>query len=435
MSPFRANVAIALIATACLQPVAVARVNAPVGVGPRDLSIPAGAVVADDGASLEKLLAEGPAEIWLRAKTYEGDFRIARPLNLRGEKGAQLDGGGRGSVLSIEADDVVVDNLTLRNGGHRATSEDAAVKAKGDRVSLEHLYADETMFGLVLAECGQCRVVENHVRGVAGDELRGDGIKLWESDDALVKGNFVEESRDLVVWYSRRALLEKNVVTRSRYGAHFMYAHDSVVRGCRIVDNVVGIFVMYSARVRVEANVLAGARGAAGVGIGFKESDGVALNDNALVGNTTGTYLDRTPRMATDPVEFSGNRFALNGVAIRFHSSEEGLVFKGNAFQQNLVLAEVEGGGTAMKTRFSGNYFSEYVGYDLNADGIGDVAFQQKHLTGELTDAYPALRLFQGTLAMDLLGAVAQAAPVLASHLLLVDPAPAMWPTASMEVL
>jgi nitrous oxidase accessory protein len=255
-------------------------------------------------------------------------------------------------------------------------------------------------------------------------ELRGDGVKLWEAHDSVVRGCIIEHARDLVVWYTRRATLEDNVVTGGRYGTHFMYAHDSVVRRSRFEKNVVGIFVMYSMRLRVEDNILAGARGAAGIGLGFKDSDGVQVKRNWIVANTVGTYLDNTPRTPADPVGYDDNLVALNDVAMRLNTSESGLTFRGNDFHQNAVMIEVDGGGDAMFVAMRGNHYSDYEGYDLDKDGVGDVAYEVKALSSELTESRPVLKFFHGTAAMSLVDVVARAMPMLASHKLLVDPAP-----------
>lgn len=397
--------------------------------GPIELRAPAGAFFAADGSALSAALADpaGPSEIWLRAGTYRGDLVIERPLSLHGEPGAAIEGTGTGTVITITADDVWIDNLTVRHSGHRHTAEDAGIRAKAARTHVTNVTVEDALFGVTFGPCPGCVLEHTRVRGSNDEpELRGDGIKLWESSDAVVRRCVVEDSRDVVVWYSRRVLLEQNVVRRSRYGTHFMYSHDSIVRDSRIESDIVGIFVMYSDRLHVEGNVLAGARGPAGVGIGFKESDGVDVRDNWIVANTTGAYLDRTPRSAATPVAFERNVFALNDVALRLHSSEEGLSFASNDFHQNVSVAEVEGGGDALSVRFDGNHWSEYEGYDLDHDGRGDVAFELKQLSGELTDAHPALQFFQGTGAMSVIDAVAHAVPVLAAHQVLVDPHPAM---------
>lgn len=399
----------------------------PDDAGPVALSIPSGAFVAETDADVARALASGPTEIWLRARTYHGDFTIARRLSLRGEQGAVIEGTGTGTVLTITAEDVEVDNVTLEHSGGRNTAEDSGIKGKAARIRITNVSVREALFGINLGPCAGCVIEHSRVKGRTTDpELRGDGIKLWESPDAVVRGCVMEDARDLVVWYSRRVLLENNTVRRSRYGTHFMYAHDSIVRGSRIESNVVGIFVMYSERLKVEHNVLAGSRGPAGVGIGFKESDGVQVHDNWIVANTTGLYLDRSPRAPTTPVAIERNVLALNDVGVIFHSSEEGIAFRDNDFHENVAVASVEGGGDAMSVVFDGNHWSDYEGYDTDGDGRGDVPFELKALSSELTDTHPPLKLFEGTAAMGLFDVVAHAAPVLAAHRVLVDEHPSM---------
>ena len=390
---------------------------------------PAGAPVASNAAELRSMLeaADGPAEIWLGPGTHTGQFTIRRSLALHGETGAILDGAGYGTVLTIEAASVLVDNLVIRHSGRRNTAEDAGIRAKGSGIRIRNVRVQDALFGITLGPCPRCVVERCHVHGDGPQaELKGDGIKLWESNDAVVRDSLVEGVRDVVVWYSRRVLLEGNTVRNSRYGSHFMYAHDSIVRHSRIVDNVVGIFVMYSSRLHVENNVLAGARGAAGVGLGFKESDGVQVSGNWFVANTTGTYLDETPSSPLQPVHFVDNLFALNDVALRLHGVGNGLSFTQNEFRDNALLADVEGGSDAMSVEFMHNQYSDYAGYDLNADGTGDVAYQLKRLSGAMLDAHPTLAFFEGTAASGLLDVIARAAPVFSSRLLLVDPQPSM---------
>lgn len=412
--------------------------------GPRVRPLPSpdelarsGAVVARDGADLKRLVDDpkGPAEIWLDDRTYATDLKIARKLALRGTGKSVIQGSSTATVVHIEADEVEIEDLIVRGAGGKHTTEDSGVKAKGKGVILRRIWSDRNLFGISLQMCAACQVISSRVSDVpsaGGDhgvtELKGDGIKLWEASDSVVKDCLVEDSRDVVVWYSRRVVLDGNVVRRSRYGTHFMYAHDSVVRHSRVVGNVVGIFVMYSARLHVEDNELAGAGGAAGVGLGFKDSDSVEVRGNWLVGNTTGVYLDRSPTVASRAVILADNVVALNDVALRLHATQQGVLLQGNDFHRNAVTVEVDGGGDALGLNLQGNHWSDYAGYDLDHDGIGDVAFEIKKLSSDLTEAHPELKLLQGTLALGLVDAVAHALPVFATQKILVDPAPAMDP-------
>ncbi|MCC6646747.1 MAG: nitrous oxide reductase family maturation protein NosD [Polyangiaceae bacterium] len=401
--------------------------RATVAPGPRAGQVPAGAVVARSFEELQALVSDpaGPATISVSG-TLRGDLVVRRPVAIVGQPGAALEGTGTGTVLRIDAKDVRVEDLVVRRSGHRHTTEDAGVHATGERVHLRRLRVEETLFGISLAACKSCGIEGAHVVGYADDtELRGDGVKLWESDDSVVRDSLLERSRDLVVWYTKRALLVGNTVRHSRYGSHFMYAHDAVVRDSRMESNVVGVFVMYSMRVKIEHNVLAGARGAAGIGLGFKDSDAVEVKGNWLVANTAGAYFDNTPRVTNQPVHFDDNVVALNEVGLRLHGYEDGLHVRRNDFRENAVLVEVDGGGDAHKVGVRGNHYSDYEGYDLDRDGVGDVAYEMKTLSRDLTDARPALKYFQGTAAMGVIDAVAHAVPVFAARRLWVDPAPA----------
>lgn len=75
--------------------------------------------------------------------------------------------------------------------------------------------------------------------------------------------------------------------------------------------------------------------------------------------NTTGTYLDETPRSEGQSANFAGNLFALNDVALRLHGLRRGLEFLDNDFTQNARILDVEGGGDALAWLFQGNYYSE----------------------------------------------------------------------------
>lgn len=421
----------ALAASSAAPPGAHGWDHAGQGAGPAAVTLPPDAVVARTEGELSRLLSDpaGPARIGLLPRTYRGGFTVKRKVELVGQRGAVLDGGGLGTVLTIDAEGAVVRDVALQHSGHRETAEDAGIRARGSGVTLSHVSVEDTLFGISLEQCARCTVDGARVRGSSDETARGDAIKLWESDDAVVRGCLVEDSRDIVVWYSRRAHLEGNFVTRSRYGTHFMYAHDSVVRGSNIVGNIVGVFVMYSNRIRVEDSVLAGAGGPAGMGIGFKESDSADLSGNFIVGNTVGAYFDATPRSPAAPVRFSGNVVALNDVGLRFLGAEHGIELSGNDFRDNTEVVD----GDGAEAEYRGNYFSDYAGYDLDRDGVGDVPHRELVLSSALLESRPSLRFFQGTLAMGLLDALSRVIPVFAMRTMLTDDAPRMHPWRAIE--
>ncbi len=383
----------------------------------------------ESAEELERLLADpdGPERMVLAPGVFEGHFTIRRPVELEGELGATLSGGGSGTVLHVDATDVRISNLFVEASGRSHTAEDSGIRARGARVTIERCAVSDVLFGITLEQCRDCLVADNHVQGDA-EATTGDGIKLWEAHGSRLEDNLVEGVRDVVVWYSRQVSVGGNTVRRSRYGTHFMYAHELSVHDNRYEDNVVGVFIMYSKDVRLARNVLAGAGGAAGMGLGAKESERLELSGNWFVANTTGIYLDRSPRTPAEPVRFVGNTAALNDVALRLHGKAAGVHFEGNDFLHDARLVEIEGGGDALGVSLRDNFYSDYAGYDLDEDGTGDVAFEVKALSQHLTDERPVLRLFSGSLALELIDAVAKAFPVFAARRLLVDETPRTRP-------
>ena len=404
-------------------------------VGPIDITAKADAAHISDTAGLMQAIADpaGPSTIFVERGDYVGHFVVTRPVAIVGANGAVLDGGGEGTVLRIAADDVHVDNLAIQNSGRRNTAEDAGLAAKGHRIQISRLFIHDTLFGVILESCRDCLLERTYIHGFEGDPvLRGDGVKLWEADGSTVRECVVEDSRDLVVWYSRNVDVVRNTVRRSRYGTHYMYAHDITARDNWYEHNIVGIFIMYATHLTAERNALLGAAGPAGMGIGTKESESLVLRDNLIVGNTEGMYFDRSPRTPAEPIDFIGNHVALNQVAWRFHSSTNGIRVRDNDFASNIETVSVDGGGDALGLAVQNNYFSDYVGYDLDGDGFGDVAFEIKALSNSLVAAYPDARIFVGSFALDLVDILGRALPLFAPRRLLVDPHPRMNPRMTL---
>lgn len=358
---------------------------------------------------------------------YDGSLVIDRPVILEGE-GAELVGPGFGSVLIVAADDVQVRGLSVRGSGADTNVGDAGVIVSARRFLLEGVRVRETLIGMDLRQAKDgvirgCRIEGNTAIPMG---RRGDGMRLWESDDNLVEDNELIAVRDLVVWYSEGNTLRGNRVRDARYGTHFMHSDRSRVEGNFYEDNIVGIFVMYSDAITLVENRVVGSRGEAGVGFGFKESSDVLARGNALLGNTTGLYLDGTPHRFDGSARFDGNLVAQNDTGMRLHGSVRGAAFDDNTFYENGVAVSADGGADATRCVFTGNHWTEYAGYDLDKDGYGDVAFELRSTAGSLRDRRPELSFFQGTLAAGLLDLLAAAFPMFAPAPVLTDARPRM---------
>ncbi len=362
--------------------------------------------------------------------TYAGPITIARSVTLWGPRDAVVESDGQGTTVRVSGSGAALLGISVAGSGSRYDKQDAGILIAADRVRVEGVTVRDAVFGITVEQAHAVVVRSNRIicRRQPMLGLRGDALRLWEVYDSTVEGNTVVDGRDVVVWYSSRNRIVDNLVTGSRYGTHFMYSHQNVVAGNRYVGNVVGVFLMYSRQVELRDNLMAASGGAAGFGLGLKESSGLTVQGNVLVKNTIGIYVDSSPFVPGMPNRFEGNIVRLGETAVLFHSSPHENVFTGNSFRDNFQQVRVDGGGDALDVVWRGNDFDDYVGYDLDGDGLGDVPYELRSLSNRLVGTYPPLAFLYGTPALALVEAISFIVPLFQPRTLLVDPAPRMAP-------
>lgn len=400
---------------------------------------PASCAEATPGSALQPVLDALPdgAALCLPAGNYPGDLNVSRGLTIWGTPESVIVSTKVGSTIRVAGVGVRLLGFTIDGSGGRFDTVDAAVRVAGDDVTIEGLVVRHATFGILVERSHRIVVRGNDVVGdpKLAFGLRGDGIRLWETYDSVVEHNRLTDSRDMVVWYSRGNEIEHNLVVRGRYGTHFMYSHDNLVVRNRYVDDVVGIFIMYSRGVTLDGNVLAGSGGAAGMGIGLKESGNIRVVGNALLRDTVGVYIDTSPLNDSDQNHFEHNVVRLGGSAVVFHGRASRNHFVANSFRDNLVQVECRGGTNARDAEWLGNDFDDYAGYDFDGDGYGDVPYELRSMTASLIGHHPGLAYFRGGLALFAVDTVNHVLPLFQPTTLLVDPRPRMRPEASDAAL
>jgi nitrous oxidase accessory protein len=160
------------------------------------------------------------------------------------------------------------------------------------------------------------------------------------------------------------------------------------------------------------------------MGLGSKESGNLDVFENLFVANTTGAYLDTSPLYLDEQNRFEGNVFRLCDAGVVFHGGAERNVLEDNVFRDNRTAVRVEGRGDASDAVWRHNDWDDYAGYDLDGDGLGDVAHEVRNLVDQLTARHPGLAFFRGTASMALVELVGRAVPLFRADTLLVDPEP-----------
>ncbi len=361
--------------------------------------------------------------------TYLGSITIDKPLILDGQGKVTIDARGKGSVIYLETDGAVLRNLHLTNSGTSHNDIDSGVQVRGNFNVIKDNQIDDCLFGVDLQQ-SENNIVRRNTISSKDNALgqRGDSVRLWYSFNNKITHNTITRSRDMVVWYSRDNVLSHNTISNSRYSLHFMYSQYNEVEYNEYYNNTVGIFLMYSDGVVVRHNHIAHASGPTGVGIGFKETSDLVIENNEILYCATGFYIDVSPYQPDTTNRFSGNLLAYNGIGIRFLNDWKGNIFKGNNFTDNLTQIQVPGRGSANRNVWEGNYWGDYEGFDLDKDGIGDKPYILFAYADSIWSDVPYAQFFKGSPMLETLDFLERLAPFSDPLLLAQDDKPLMHP-------
>ena len=382
-------------------------------------TIPAALAAARDGDTIE-----------VHGGVYKAPLVVEKRVHLEGVGWPVIDGGGQGLVVSLAAPDITFRGFVVRGSGVEPDRNHAGITASAAGVLIENNRLEDVLFGIFLAEAGDSVVRDNDITSKAEYDVgrKGDGIRLWYSPGVTVEGNIVHETRDIVVWYSSDVVLRNNVIRNSRYGVHLMYCDGAEISGNHLLDNSVGIYVMYSNNVLLHRNLLRGQRGPSGYALGFKDADNVTITENVLVDNRAGAYLDGMPFSPQGIGRFEGNILAFNDAGIMMQPAVRGNVFSNNTFWENSSQVSIQGGGAVGANTWQGNTWSDYAGFDADGEGLGDVPYRAERFFESLTDREPRLQALAYSPAVQAIEFASRSFPIIRPQPKLTDPAPRLQP-------
>lgn len=389
-----------------------------------DLTVGPGARFATITAALAA--AQPGDRVLVRAGTYREATLVVRTprLTVQGDGWPVLDGQGAREVLVIAADDVTVRGLVLTNTGVSSLEDRAGIRARDARhCVIERNRLRDNLWGIYLQRATDCIVRDNDIvaHGVKQTES-GNGIHLWYSSGARVERNHIRGHRDGIYFeFSTLGITRDNVSEQSqRYGMHFMFSDSCRYEHNIFRDNNSGVAVMYSRGVVIHDNRFERSWGSAAYGLLLKDIMGGEISDNVFSRNSTGLFVEGSSRL-----DVRGNEFTQNGWAAKVLADADQNRFTANRFAGNAF--DVTTNSSSANSTFDGNWWDEYKGYDLNRDGVGDVAFHPVRLFALVVEQHPAALLLLRSPLVSILDAAERVLPVLTPEAL-VDKHPLMRP-------
>ena len=398
-----------------------------------------------EDAQLQKLIATAKpgAVITVTAGVHCVHLLIDKPMTLEGTIGAVLDGGGSGDVVRVTASRVILRGLVIRNSGQDLTSMNAGIYvAKSARdVSIIDNDFKNVLFGVYLDGAAGTKVMRNRIRGMTRlrRQDRGDGIHLWNDTDVVVQGNDISGTRDgIYIYISPHNRIVGNRIHAVRYGIHYMYSMNNVIANNVSFDNRAGYALMQSRNLQIRDNSSSGDRD---YGILLNYVTFSRFSDNRIAHvrgetNVDGTVVPGAEGKGIFVYNSEYDRFAYNRVAdcpigIHVTAGSNHDVFYDNAFVRNRVQVKyVQNMPEEWSWHGVGNYWTDYLGWDMNGDGIGDVPYRPNDGVDILLWDYPDAALLMNSPAILVLRYVQRAFPIFAPPSV-ADSHPLMKPPAS----
>ena len=381
--------------------------------------------------NIQTLLDQTPANAILNIAEgrYVGNIKILKPVTINCAPNTYLSGNHQQDTIRIIANDVTINGCNIIEWGNNLTDMNAGIFAEktANNLIIKNNSLKGDTFGMWLDSPASSQVINNKVEGNLSirSQDRGNGIHLFNVTDALVEGNEVWHTRDgIYIDTSNHNQLKNNVLHDLRYGIHYMYSYSNHIEGNHTYNTRTGYALMQSKYLTVVNNT--------------SENDknyGILMNyivESEIRGNTIksikqplgvdgtrenygaegkGLFIYNAPfnRLSENLIENSD-------IGIHLTAGSEGNKIFRNYFVSNRQQVKYVGN---RKVEWSfekqGNFWSDYLGWDRNADNIGDEVFEPNDGIDKILWKYPAANVLFNSPAIQTLRWVQKEFPVLKS--------------------
>ena len=355
---------------------------------------------------------------------YAENLLIDKPITLRGVDRPTISAQGIGDVIRVSSADVQIQGFIVRDSGIDLGAQNSGIffQPGSDRALVSDCTLVYNLFGVWLEQSRDARVVGNVITGKRDlmSAARGNGIQVFNMNGVQILDNNISFTRDgIYVDVSSNALFRGNKIHHLRYGTHYMNTNHSIWENNESYLNRGGLALMEVRDLTVRNNL---AWGNTDHGIMLRTIQDSVIEDNVVAGNGRGLFIYDAEYNIVRANLVIGNRVGIHLTAGSGNNKVDGNDFINNQEQVKYVAArDVEWG------RSKGNYWSNYNGWDQNADGIGDMPYEANDVVDRLNWQYPLLKLLLSSPSIQTLRFVARQFPVLRAPSI-VDKSPRMQP-------
>lgn len=378
----------------------------------------------DDLAAAVKAAQSGDV-IEIERGYYQTNLLIDKPLTLRGIKRPTISGGRQGDVIRVTSPDVVIEGLIVRDSGDKLINQNAGIYLYpgAHRAVVRNCDITYNLFGLWIEKADDVLIEHNLITGLRDYDspMRGNGIQLYNTKGAQILNNRISFVRDaLYVDVSHHAVFKGNKLHNSRYGTHYMNSYYNLWEDNDTYYNRGGLALMEVRNQVVRNNR---AWGNSDHGIMLRTLQDSVIENNIVAGNDRGFFI-----YDVEYIELKNNLVIDNRVGLHVSAGTINNQIEANDFIQNREQVRYIASRDVIWGDKVGNYWSNYLGWDRDGDGKGDVPYEANDVVDRLNWRYPSLKLLLSSPAIQALRLVSRQFPILRAPSV-VDPNPRMEPT------
>jgi nitrous oxidase accessory protein len=354
---------------------------------------------------------------------YQGNFVIKNGVALKAKNDVVIDALGNGHAFKILASNTSIDNFIIINWGADLTEQSSAIYSdiENENITIINNKLEGDGFGIWVQRAEHILIENNNIKGnlALRSADRGNGIQLSSVKNALVVNNHVTETRDgLYIIASQDSELRGNTLFNLRYGVHYMYSHHNKVINNLTYNTRAGYALMSSKHLVVKGNKSRDSEDY-GMLMNFITYSTITQNyiekvwtkpENSVVGREGKGFFVYNSAYNT----ISDNHIEQSEIGIHLTAGSENTKIFGNSFINNLVQVKyVSNSRQEWSEQGRGNYWSNYLGWDLDGNGTGDSPFEPNDVIDKLIWQYPEAKVLLDSPAVLLLRWVQNQFPIL----------------------